>query len=317
VEVLVEFGFSDPTYNQKWIFDSLEPTLLEVESNQKKFPLGLSASYFDKIIDGKHVEIFCFAKKAKSEPFTEFRYTYASHKASFKPRPVEWESTMLDGRKGPDGTAKYWYGKMGAISFNSLNGPDWIIMRTARWMYDAADLPLLEIELFNPRKAKEIGGKVHLWLSNTDIGLRCNSDAGTVEVPVTFSSGGCNNPIRTAIANPSGVDKSCPLNVLAPDPGDSRAVKRQVAFEKGGCGEVDAHLELGPTGTLAPESLTKLRYVFREKVASSGPINSQNRRNSENSLYSLNHRAVQIRQMSIFPKEIIATFARDGDSQNK
>src|SRR5712664_1539132 len=48
VEVLVEFGFSDPTYNQEWIFDSLEPTLLEVESNQKKFPFGLSASYFDK-----------------------------------------------------------------------------------------------------------------------------------------------------------------------------------------------------------------------------------------------------------------------------
>jgi len=71
------------------------------------------------------------------------------------------------------------------------------------------------------------------------------------------------------------------------------------------CEAIDARIELGPTGTLAAETLTKLRYVFSEKIGSSKPPDSSQQGAAMNSPLALEYRAVQIVDMAIFPAESI------------
>jgi hypothetical protein len=301
IEISVDFAFQDSAYGQQWVFDSLQPELRETGSD--KFSLysffgvdafGMNAqTNFEITRDQIHHEVFCWAKKNVNEPFQTLDYTFASHKASFAPRPIEWESRTRDGNKG----SKYSYGKMGTINYVYSGDLDWIILRNAQWLTDADGHPLLQLEIVNPRAKLDPGGEVHLSLSNTDSDSRCTSTGQRSEISVAFSAGSCIKPIQASTGNDVRTIGSCPIQVTTPDPGGTRPIRRKFDFRLGPCGEQDAQLDLGPTGVLDAGTVTNLQYVF-EGSASAQPLKTSV---DLSFLYSLKHRELRIDGTSIYP----------------
>jgi hypothetical protein len=296
VEIPVDFTFQDGTYDQQWVFDSLEPVLRETGSDRfilYRFFGSEAKTDFAITRDQTHHEVFCWAKKNIQEQLQTLEYSFASHKGSFTPRPIQWETTMRVADKG----RRYWYGKMGTINYVYVGDPDWMILKDARWLADSADHPLLELEIVNPRTKLDPGGEVNLFLSNIDSNMRCFASPQTSEIPVTFLAGSCNKPMRASATDAAKANEGCPIQIATPDPGDTRPIRRHFDFERGACGELDARLDLGPTGALPPGTLVKLRYVFDDGSPAGSTQNSFNPR----ILYSLKHRELQISGASIYP----------------
>jgi hypothetical protein len=305
VEVQVDFSLEDPAYSQQWVFDSLQPDLQETGSHPFdlwRFFGGFTnhLTHFYTTVGQLHHEVFCWAKKDVDEKFQALEYTFASHNASFSPRPVQWESAPREDKKG----RKYSYGIMGPINYVYSGDPDWLILKGAEWLTDAGGHSIVEIEIVNFRSRMDPGGEVKLFLSNTDKDGRCSArPEKPTEVPVTFSAGTCERPAHSRDASTMRSNESCRVQVAAPDPGDLRPIKREIRIDKGGCGELDADIDLGPTGVLNPGSSTKLRYVFNVNLdpSKSSKITSARSSPDLRLLSLMKHRSIQVRQTSIYP----------------
>jgi len=266
VEIPIRIEFDNPTYRTDWIYASLRPTIhLSQHRYDDKHP-----EYYDKkdndsrIDDGALVSTFCMWLERGQRIIGDIILKYGAREMALTPRYIDW-SARQEVPSRSQGNPPHFLFKMQQIVVLKQPEPNWVILKGAKFVKDASGTQLLEVEIYNPLMSDTPGGDVVI---ESHSGYGClGPGAKTVEIPVTFSEEGCASKfVPIAQEKPiSPEDASCKIKAFAPDPGDNRALTREVHGSYGSCGEFWADLHVGPTGGLQSQSVTKLRYVFKDQ----------------------------------------------------
>jgi hypothetical protein len=202
--------------------------------------------------------IFCILLDNKETLFKQFKVRYGLRALELIARPVQWTQVGEN----------LHYGLMNTITVENEPDPDWLILKAATLRKDADNHSLIDIEIYNPTKSDSPGGDIALYLSNQE-SLPCpraeQSEARpkVVEVPVKIRQQTCEEKLSLVTMKEEDLHTNeCLPQVLSPDPGEARLVKRFVQYESGKCGKVWAVVNMGSTGQLSAGVLTKIRYVF-------------------------------------------------------
>jgi hypothetical protein len=266
VEIPIRIEFDSPNYRTDWIYESLHPT---IHLSQHYYDNN-SPEFYDKkvedsrIDDGALLSTFCMWLERGQRITGDIILKYGAREMALTPRYIDW-SARQEVPSRSEGKPPHFLFKMQQIAILKQPDPNWVILKGAKFVKDASGTQLLEVEIYNPLRSDSPGFDVVIESHST---YSCAGPGGTtVEIPVTFSEEGCASKfVPISQEKPiSPEDASCKIKAFAPDPGDTRALTREIHGSYGSCGKFFADLHVGPTGGLQNQSVTKLRYVFKDQ----------------------------------------------------